>query len=132
MPLEHFNPENVYQPYENVYTQVIRSTGGVQIHVAGTVPFSPGRIFVGEGDMATQVKQIFKNLRLSLEAAGATIADVVRITIYTTNVDLYLEVGTPLAKEFWGSKPPVSTLVGTPRLADPRYLVEIEATAIID
>jgi enamine deaminase RidA (YjgF/YER057c/UK114 family) len=129
---EHLNPDDVYEPYENVYTQVIKSRGQTQVDVAGTVCLAPGRRFVGEGDMAAQVQQVLANLRKSLAAAGAQIEDVVRINIFTTDVDAYLQHATPIAKEFWGTKPPVATLVGVTRLADPRYLVEIEATAILD
>ena len=132
MTLERMNPPDVYEPYENVYTQVIRSTGRAQIDVAGTVCLAPGRRFVGEGDMAAQVRQVFDNLRRSLQAAGATAQDVIRVNIFTLDVDAYLELGTPIAKEFFGENTPVSTLVGVTRLADPRYLVEIEATAVVD
>ena len=132
MALEHLNPTDVYEPYENVYSQVVRSIGRVQVDVAGTVCLAPGREFVGEDDMAGQARQVFENLRKSLAAAGARVEDVVRINIFTTDVDAYLEHVTPIAKEFWGAKPPASTLVGVTRLADPRYLVEIEATAVID
>lgn len=132
MALERMNPSDVYEPYENVYTQVIRSSGAIQVDVAGTVSLAPGREFVGEGDIAAQVRQIFHNLGLSLAAAGATPADVVRINIFTTDVDAYLEHGTPEALAFFAGEPPVATLAGVTRLADPRYLVEIEATAVLD
>jgi 2-iminobutanoate/2-iminopropanoate deaminase len=130
--LERINPSDVYEPYENVYTQVIRSTGRVQVDVAGTVCLAPGRRFVGEGDMTAQVRQVFENLRKSFDAAGATVDDIVRVNIFTTDVDAYLRYGTPEALKFYGDNRPVSTLVGVTRLADPRYLVEIEATALLD
>ena len=132
MSLERMNPPDVYEPYKNVYTQVIRSAGRVQVDVAGTVCLAPGRRFVGEGDMTAQVRQVLDNLRKSLEAADARVEDVVRINIFTTDVDAYLQYGTPEALQFFGENTPVSTLVGVTRLADPRYLVEIEATAIVD
>lgn len=133
MPLERKNPENVYQPYMNAYTQVIKATGTTQIHVAGTVSMEPGRRLVGEGDMAAQVKRTVLNIQASLAEFGATLADVVRVNTFVTDVDRYLKEGhVELVKLFGPGTLPVSTLVGVTRLADPRYLVEIQATAVID
>jgi len=133
MALERINPENIYQPYMNAYTQVIKATGTTQIHVAGTVSLLPGRKLVGEGDMAAQVRQTVENVAKSLAAAGATLADVVRVNTFVTDVDRYLMEGhVELVKAFGPDTLPVSTLVGVTRLADPRYMVEIQATAIID
>src|SRR4051812_23445835 len=132
MALERLNPTDVYAPYAGVYTQVVRASGGVQIEVAGTVSLDTERQLVGEGDMAAQVTQGWANLGASLAAAGAGFADVTRINIFTTDVDAYLEHGTPVALRIFGDAPPAATLAGVTRLADPRYLVEIEAVAVLD
>lgn len=132
MAIERLNPEDVYQPYRDCYTQVIRATGTTQVHVAGTVSLAPGRELVGEGDMATQVRQTMHNIDKSLRAAGAKLSEVVRVNIFTLDVDRYLMEGhAELMKAFDGALP-TSTLVGVTRLADPRYLVEIQATAICE
>lgn len=133
MAIERMNPEDVYQPYMNAYTQVIKATGTTQVHVAGTVSLAPGRKLVGEGDMAAQVRQTVDNIAKSLAKAGATLADVVRVNTFVTDVDRYLQEGhVELVKAFGAETLPTSTLVGVTRLADPRYLVEIQATAVID
>ena len=90
---------------------------------------------VGEGNCEAQAEQVFRNLKLAVEAAGATMADIVKMNIYiVADVDQaevpklrairdrYVNTGTP----------PASTLVFVSRLARPGWLIEIEAVAAID
>ena len=132
MTLERMNPSDVYQPYKNYYTQVIRATGTTQVHVAGTLALNTAGELVGEGDLVTQVRVTMENIGKSLAAAGAKPADVVRIKIFTLDVDKYRSEGHPEVLKFFNGDLPVSTLLGVTRLADPRFLVEIEVTAIVD
>jgi enamine deaminase RidA (YjgF/YER057c/UK114 family) len=79
-------------------------------------------------DMGEQVRLAFENLVTVLAAAGMTVADVVRLTIYTTDVDELLGAyGT--AAGFLAPNLPAMTLIGVTRLAFPELKVEIEATA---
>lgn len=130
--MERLNPPDVYEPYRGVYTQVIRSTPKARIDVAGTVSLGVGRTFVGEGDMAAQARQIMENIGRSLRSVGAGFDDVVRLNVFTLDVDAFLEHGGPAVGEYLGDVKPVSTLVGVTRLADPRYLLEIEAVAVLE
>jgi enamine deaminase RidA (YjgF/YER057c/UK114 family) len=132
MALERINPSDIYQPYKNFYTQVIRATGTTQVHVAGIIALNKQGELIGEGDLQAQVRAITENTGHALAAAGAKPADVVRITIYTLDVDRYRAEGHQEVLKFFDGDLPVSTLIGVTRLADPRYLVEIEMTAIID
>lgn len=79
-------------------------------------------------DMATQVETALANLTTVLEAAGMTMADVVKLTLYTTDVDELLSAYGSAA-EFLGDNLPAMTLIGVARLAFPELKVEIEATA---
>ena len=82
------------------------------------------------GDMAAQVGQALDNLETVLGQAGFTLADVVRLNYYTTDVDAFLgalgAVGPRLAAAGCRS---ASTLLGVTRLAFPELLIELEATA---
>ena len=84
------------------------------------------------GDMGAQMGQALENLEAVLEEAGARLSDVVRLNIYTTDVDRFLEAYGSLAGRLAeaGCRP-ASTLVGVTRLAYPEMLVEIEATAVV-
>lgn len=132
MPLQRINPKDVYEPNRNIYSQVIKATGGTQVHVAGTVAFDIDKNIVGIGDMKAQTLQVLDNIKRSLAAAGATPADVVRICAYATDVDRYIAEGAPEVVKFFGDTKPVSTTFECSRLVHPDWLIEIEATAVID
>ena len=91
---------------------------------------------VGEGDLEAQAEQVFKNLKLAMEAAGATMADIVKMNTYLV---AEVEPGRS-AEDARGprplhratDKPPASTLVVVSRLARPGWLIEIEVVAAID
>ena len=132
MALERLNPEGMYKPNKNIYSQVVKSTGTTMVHVAGTVPFDEDANVVGIDDMKVQVLKVLDNIRTSLHAAGATPADVVRINVYTLDVDDYVAHGAPEVIAFFGNNKPTSTTVQVPRLVHPEWIVEIEATAAVD
>ncbi len=84
-----------------------------------------------EGDMAGQVKLSVDNLEAVLEKAGMTLANLIRLTVYTTDVDLlFPHYGLLIARlEAAGVAPP-STLLVVSRLALPSMLIELEGTAV--
>lgn len=86
---------------------------------------------VDPGDMASQLTLALDNLEAVLSAAGMTLANVIRLNIYTTDVDLLFEYYDPLVnrRAAAGVAPPC-TLLGVTRLAYPELLVELEATAV--
>lgn len=129
--IRRINPEGMYRPYRGVYSQLVEATGSTQVHVAGTVPLDPDGEVVGEGDLVAQVREILGHLRTSLEAVGATPSDVVRIEVFTLDVPRYRQEGLPEVVAFFGDDVPASTLVGVTALADSRFLVEIQATAVL-
>jgi enamine deaminase RidA (YjgF/YER057c/UK114 family) len=95
--------------------------------------FDENEQLVGEGDMEVQTRTIFEHLRRSLAAAGATPADVVRIKVYTTDIESFkLHGQSEYLAFFEGDERPVSTAVQVSALADPRCLVEIEVDAELD
>jgi reactive intermediate/imine deaminase len=124
--IQRINPEGMTQP--TAYSHVVRF--GDLLFLAGQVSTDAGGNVVGEGDMASQVRQVLENMKKVLNSQGAGFSDVVKITIYTTDIDAYLRTGD-IRKEYWGEIAPASTLVQIDRLARPVFLVEIEATAIV-
>ena len=132
MPLERLNPEAIYQPFGNRYTQVIRTTGARQVHVAGIVPADKDGNLVGEGDVAAQTEVVMDSIGKALATAGAKPSDVARMNIYVLDVDRYIQEGHQKLMDFFGENLPVSTLIGVTRLANPGFLVEVEVTAVLD
>lgn len=84
-----------------------------------------------EGDMAAQVALALDNLEAVLGAAGMGLANVVRLNIYTTDVDTFFaEYGAAAGRLAAAGVAPPGTLLGVARLAFPELLVELEATAV--
>ena len=81
------------------------------------------------GDMAGQLRQVIDNIEAVLAEAGMSLADIVRINIFTTDMDLFFEHADELERLREAGTRYASTLVGVTRLAFPEFLVEIEATA---
>ncbi|WP_181779800.1 RidA family protein [Pseudonocardia pini] len=84
-----------------------------------------------DGDMAAQVASSLDNVEAVLGGADMTLANLVRLTVYTTDVDLLLQhYGVLAARLGAAAVAPPTTLLGVTRLAIPGRLVELEATAV--
>ena len=123
--IERINPDGMTQP--TAYSHVV--SYGEFLFLAGQVSLDAEGNVVGEGDMRAQVRQVMENLKTVLESQWADFDDVVKITIYTTDIAAYRETGD-IRAEYWTGGAPASTLVQIDQLARPVFLVEIEATAI--
>ena len=123
--IERINPEGMTQP--TAYTHVVRY--GELLFLAGQVATDGDGNVIGEGDMRAQVRQVLENMKTVLASQRADFDDVVKITIYTTDIDAYRTTGD-IRSEYWTGGAPASTLVQIDQLARPVFLVEIEATAI--
>ncbi len=94
--------------------------------VSGNVGQDQNGNLVGEGDCEAQSRQVMANIRAIVEAAGATMADVVKITCFLTDVADYPAYSKVRAETF-PSSPPASSTVMVAGLVRPEYLVEVEA-----
>lgn len=113
-----------------LYSQVVVVSGaGRQIFVAGQVARDVNGEVVGKGDMAAQIAQVGENIKACLEAAGASLDDVVKTTTYVTDIEEYFK-HADVRLRYFGGATPTSTTVEVSRLASPELMVEIEAFAI--
>lgn len=105
--------------------------GGRLVVISGQVPADGAGALVGRGDPAAQVRQVFENLNAALAAAGATMEQVVKLTVFLTDL-ADLEVFRRVRDEYISlDRPPASSLVQVSGLVNPEFRVEIEALAVI-
>jgi reactive intermediate/imine deaminase len=99
---------------------------GDTLYISGIAPLDAAGRLVGGEDVVAQTRQIFENMKLILEAAGASFADVLRVTVYLTDVSDRTRIN-PIRQAYFGSARPASTLIEVPALTIPGMKVEIEA-----
>ncbi len=124
-------------PQVPTHRQVSVATGSKLVFLAGQVACGADWRTIGEGDLAAQVEQCYRNVATALAAAGASFDDVVKLTLYFVDwtPDKLAAAGEGIARatEALGitARPPL-TGIGVAALAEPGLLVEVEATAVLD
>jgi reactive intermediate/imine deaminase len=124
--IERINPAGMTQP--TAYSHLVK--GNNMMFIAGQVALNAEGQVIGEGDMAAQVRQVLENLTTVLASEGADFSNIVKINIFTTDIEEFFKTSA-VRSEFFGSNAPASTLVQIERLARPVFQVEIEAIAIL-
>ena len=134
MPKEYLNPNSLFSSLPHGFSQVVIATGRKMVFISGQTAWEPQKNIVGGDSVLEQARQAFRNLETAMGAAGGTLKDVVALRIYV--VDYQAEsgtaVGTALREFFSPQNPPASTWIGVSALAVPEFLIEIEATAVLD
>ena len=108
------------------YTDAVRA--GDLLFVSGIVPVDPQGNLVGGDDVVAQTRKVFEIMGVVLASVGATFRDVVKVTVYLTDVDDRTRIN-PVRQEVFGDARPASTLIEISRLAIPGAKIEIEAVA---
>lgn len=103
---------------------------------AGTFVFTSGQVarnsqgeIVGKGDIKAQTRLALENIKSVLETGGATLEDIVKLTVFVTNVEHFTQIHEVRA-EYFKTDYPASTLVEITALVHPDMLIEIEAIAV--
>ncbi|MGB3376516.1 MAG: Rid family hydrolase [Microbacterium sp.] len=125
---ERILPTDVFEPVPGLYTQLIACQAGDRFEIAGTLPYHQDGSL--DPDLATQSAVVMENIGRTLASAGLERSDIVRINIFTIDMDGFLRTSLDTVFGWFGAHRPTSTLVEIRRLANPNILVEIEAVAI--
>ena len=130
MGIELTNPDGLYQP--PTYSHLAVARGSRIVFISGQVGFDSDGRLVGD-DHFSQAEQAFRNLVTAVEAAGGSMQDIAKITIYVVghHPELLERLMGARAAAF-GEHKPASTYVGVEALARPGLLVEVEAVAVLD
>lgn len=129
--VEHINPEGLHA--NPAFSQTISVEGPTRtVYVGGQNAVDASGNIVGEGDVRTQARQVFKNLEIALGAAGSKLEHVVKWTIYVVQGQPP-EAGFEVFQEVWGNRgdPPTLSVVFVSGLANPGFLMEVDAIAVV-
>jgi reactive intermediate/imine deaminase len=127
MSREEIRLDSLAEPISH-FTDAVRA--GDLLFVSGIVAVDGDGNLVGGEDVVAQARQVFENMRAVLSAGGCTFADVVKVTLFLTDVDDRPKIN-PVRQKVFGSTRPASTLVEVPRLAVPGAKVEVECVALL-
>ena len=129
MRVQVIQPNTVHDTTAFAYSQATRM--GDLIFLAGQVPYDVNGNLVGKGDVGAQTEQVFQNIKNILEAAGSGLNMVGKVTVFTTKLE-YRPIIHQVRTRIFGEvgQLPASTLAVVTSLADPDWLVEIEAIAL--
>ena len=129
--VQHINPDGLSK--NPAFTNVITVTGpGRTIYIGGQDAVDAAGQIVGGGDIKQQTRQVLNNLQIALKAGGAELEHIIKWNIYVVQ-------GQPIQPAFevfqqvWGrrSDPPAITMVFLSALANPDFLVEMDAIAVV-
>ena len=113
------------------FTQAWRvEAPAVILFVSGQVPLDGDGNLVAPGDFDGQARRTFENLGRVLDEAGGTFGDIVKVTVYLTDMARLPDYGR-IKAEYIRGRPPASTAVGVTALAIPGLMIEVEATAVL-
>ena len=125
--IDHITPPDVAPGFG--YSHVVAATGRL-IAISGQVALDETGQLVGVGNPEAQARQVFENLRRCLAAADATFADVVKLTVYVTELATMTAVRAVRDEYVDTTRPPASSAVQVAGLVLPELLLEIDAFAV--
>jgi 2-iminobutanoate/2-iminopropanoate deaminase len=127
--IEKFCADGVFDPA--TYSQGIKVTGAQTIlFLSGQVAYEKDGGVAFRGDFKRQARGAFEAIKALVESQGGTMANVVKITTYVTDMRYRADLA-PIREEYLGKKGPASTLVEIRALAHPDWMIEIEAIAVL-
>jgi 2-iminobutanoate/2-iminopropanoate deaminase len=134
MPKEYINPNSLFPSVPHGFSQVVIASGRKMVFISGQTAWDARKNIVGGDSVLEQARQALRNLGMAIEAAGGTLKDIVALRIYIVNyqAESATAVGTALREFLSRENPPASTWIGVSALAVPEFLIEIEATAVLE
>jgi enamine deaminase RidA (YjgF/YER057c/UK114 family) len=127
--IDRFCAPGVFDPA--TYSQGIRVTQAqVLLFLSGQVAYTADGGVACRGDFKGQARGAFDAIKALVESQGGTLANIVKLTTYVTDMRYRVDWGT-VREEFFGKKGPASTLVEISALAHPDWMIEIEAIAVL-
>ena len=132
MAKQAINPDTLFNSLQYGFSQITVGQGSRIVTVSGQVGWDADAQIVGAGDLRAQTMRAFHNLASAMQAAGGTLDDVLSLRIYIVAavMDETAAVRDALL-HYFPTDPPTTNWIGVVRLADPAFLVEVEALAVL-
>ena len=131
MSKKHLNPASLFPSVEHGFSQVVIATGGRTVFISGQTAWDADKRIVGR-NCGEQARQALHNVRTAIEAAGGTLSDIVALRIYVVQLAENVEAVGGALRDVFAINPPTSTWIGVSSLAVSEFLIEVEATAVLD
>ena len=129
MSREYINPPEIAAPPSNLYSHVVEV--GNTVYIAGQVPRGLDGRAMHVGDPDAQIRLVWSKLETCVKAAGGSTKDIVKTTTYVVDVENVGKIRSARMELLPAERRPTSTTVLVAGLADPDFLVEVEAIAVI-
>jgi enamine deaminase RidA (YjgF/YER057c/UK114 family) len=129
--VEHLNPETLH--HNPAFTQAVAVSGAVKtVYIGGQNAVDASGAIVGQGDIGAQTEQVMHNIQAALAAAGASLEHVIKWNVYLLQGQP-LQPGFEVFQRVWGRRPnpPTISAVMVAGLANPDFLLEIDAIAVV-
>ena len=131
MRVKYINPDELHK--NPAFTQVVTTEGNTRtIYVGGQNSISSTGEIVGKGDIRRQAEQVFKNIEVALSSSGAGLENLIKWNVYVVQGQP-IQPALEVFQHVWGNRPnpPLVTVLFVAALANPDFLLEIEAIAIV-
>ncbi len=112
------------------YSSGVEAPAGRTVYVSGQVAFDAEGNVVGEGDIKLQTETVLEHVKTVVEEAGGSMGDIVKVTVFITDMGLYDDIHE-VRRRYFEEPFPASSMVEVSALVDPRLLIEIEAVAVV-
>lgn len=124
------NPASVARPLKPYYSNAVRSEAGPLLWISGQVALDADGRLVGEGDLRAQAEQVLTNIQAILADSGATMDDIVKVTVYVTDIRAFSDIAD-IRERYFPKDGPSSVICEVAALAWPEFMIEIEAVAVV-
>ena len=126
---ENIFPAGISKPTGH-WTTVTTARPGKMVFISGLTAKNERGELVGVGDIRAQTRQVCENLKLAMQAAGGTLADLVRVDVYVREMTGFKDIHE-IRREYFGPNPPASTMVAVSAFTHPDMLIEINAIGVL-
>ena len=130
-PAGVWDPSSAGFDHPQPFSQGIVCDAGRMVFVAGQVALDTDGAVIGVGDPAAQTEAALENLQRVLNEGGAMLEDVVRLTVFLTDM-AYLPAVQEVRARYFPVDPPASSTIEISALVVPELMVEIDSIAVVD